>query len=154
MIRLFNSLTQQKEPFEPRDPGRAGVYCCGPTVYNLVHIGNARPYVTFAVLRSWLRHRGLDVTLVTNITDVDDKIIAKASAEDRDAVAVAEEYTAAYIEDTGQARHPASGRRAQGDGDDRRDHRPRLPAHRRRPRLPGATAASTSACAASTSTAS
>ena len=100
MIRLFNSLTQQKEPFEPRDAGKAGVYCCGPTVYNLVHVGNARPYVTFAVLRSWLAYRGLDVTLVTNITDVDDKIIAKANAEDRDPVAVAEEYTAAYVEDT------------------------------------------------------
>ena len=102
MIRLFNSLTQQKEPFEPRDPGKAGVYCCGPTVYNLIHIGNARPYVTFAVLRSWLAHRGLDVTLVTNITDVDDKIIAKANAEGRDPVEVAEEYTAAYVEDTGR----------------------------------------------------
>jgi cysteinyl-tRNA synthetase len=102
VIRLFNSLTQQKEPFEPRDPGKAGVYCCGPTVYNLVHIGNARPYVTFAVLRSWLAHRGLDVTLVTNITDVDDKIIAKANAEGRDSVEVAEEYTAAYVEDTGR----------------------------------------------------
>ncbi len=102
MIRLFNSLSQQKEPFEPRDPGKAGIYCCGPTVYNLVHIGNARPYVTFAVLRSWLAYRGLDVTLVTNITDVDDKIINKANAEGRDSVAVAEEYTAAYVEDTGR----------------------------------------------------
>ena len=100
MIRLFNSLTQQKEPFEPRDPGRAGIYACGPTVYNLVHIGNARPYVVFAVLRSWLRRRGLDVTLVTNITDVDDKIIAKANAERRPATAVAEEFAAAYVADT------------------------------------------------------
>jgi cysteinyl-tRNA synthetase len=100
LTRLFNSLTQQKETFEPRDPGKAGIYCCGPTVYNLVHVGNARPYVTFAVLRSWLRHRGLDVTLVTNITDVDDKIIAKANAEGRDPAAVAEEFTAAYVQDT------------------------------------------------------
>jgi len=100
VIRLFNSLTQQKEPFEPRDPGKAGIYCCGPTVYNLVHVGNARPYVTFAVLRSWLAHRGLDVTLVTNITDVDDKIINKAHEEDRDPAAVADHYTAAYVEDT------------------------------------------------------
>ena len=100
MIRLFNSLTQQKEPFEPRDPGRAGIYCCGPTVYNLVHVGNARPYVTFAVLRSWLSHRDLDATLVTNITDVDDKIIAKANAEGRASTEIAEEYTAAYVVDT------------------------------------------------------
>jgi len=100
VIRLFNSLSQQKEPFEPRDPGKAGIYCCGPTVYNLVHIGNARPYVTFAVLRSWLAHRGLGVTLVTNITDVDDKIIKKANEEGRDSAAVAEEYAAAYVADT------------------------------------------------------
>jgi cysteinyl-tRNA synthetase len=100
VIRLFNSLSQQKEPFEPRDPGKAGIYCCGPTVYNLVHVGNARPYVTFAVLRSWLAHRGLGVTLVTNITDVDDKIIKKANEEGRDSAAVAEEYTAAYVGDT------------------------------------------------------
>jgi cysteinyl-tRNA synthetase len=100
VIRLFNSLTQQKEPFEPRDPGKAGIYCCGPTVYNLVHVGNARPYVTFAVLRSWLARRGLDAKLVTNITDVDDKIIRKAIEEGRDSAAVAEEYTAAYVADT------------------------------------------------------
>jgi cysteinyl-tRNA synthetase len=100
VIRLFNSLSQQKEPLEPRDAGKAGIYCCGPTVYNLVHVGNARPYVTFAVLRSWLHHRGLDVTLVTNITDVDDKIITRAGADGRSALAVAEEYTAAYTTDT------------------------------------------------------
>ncbi len=102
MIRLYNSLSQRKEDFEPRTEGKAGIYCCGPTVYNLVHVGNARPYVTFAVLRSWLRYRGLDVTLVENITDVDDKIIAKANAEGRTAVEVAEEFTAAYREDVGR----------------------------------------------------
>ena len=100
MIRLFNSLTQQKEPLQPRDAGKVGIYCCGPTVYNLIHVGNARPYVVFAVLRSWLRHRGLDVTLVTNITDVDDKIITKANAEGRSSSAVAEEFAAAYVADT------------------------------------------------------
>jgi len=100
LIRLFNSLTHQKEPFAPRDPGKAGIYCCGPTVYDLVHVGNARPYVTFAVLRSWLRHRGLETTLVTNITDIDDKIIAKANLEGRDPTEIAEEYTAAYVADT------------------------------------------------------
>jgi cysteinyl-tRNA synthetase len=100
LIRLFNSMTQQKEPFEPREPGKVGVYSCGPTVYNLVHVGNARPYVTFAVLRSWLSHRGFDVRLVTNITDVDDKIIRKAKDEGREPAAVAEEYTAAYVADT------------------------------------------------------
>jgi cysteinyl-tRNA synthetase len=100
VIRLFNSLTRRKEPLESRDLGKVGIYCCGPTVYNLVHVGNARPYVTFAVLRSWLRQRGLAVSLVTNITDVDDKIIAKAAAEGRSPAEVAEEYTAAYVADT------------------------------------------------------
>ncbi len=102
MIRLYNSLTQTKEDFVAREDGKVGVYCCGPTVYNYVHVGNARPYVTFAVLRSWLRRHGYDVTLVENITDVDDKIIAKANAEGRSPVEVAEEYTAAYHDDMGR----------------------------------------------------
>ncbi len=99
MIRLYNSLSRRKEDFVPRDEGKVGIYCCGPTVYNLVHVGNARPYVTFAVLRSWLRRRGYEVTLVENITDVDDKIIAKADEEGRSPAEVAEEYTAAYHAD-------------------------------------------------------
>jgi len=102
VIRLFDSMTHRKEEFAPREAGKAGIYCCGPTVYNLVHIGNARPYVTFAVLRNWLRHRGYDVTLVENITDVDDKIIDKAAAEGRSAAEVAEEFTRAYHEDMGR----------------------------------------------------
>jgi cysteinyl-tRNA synthetase len=102
VIRLFNSLSQRKEDFVPRDDGKVGIYCCGPTVYNLLHVGNARPYVTFAVLREWLRRRGLDVTLVENITDVDDKIINRASDEGRSSADVAAEYTAAYREDVGR----------------------------------------------------
>ena len=102
MIRLYNSLSHRKEDFVPREDGKVGVYCCGPTVYNLVHVGNARPYVTFAVLRSWLRRRGYEVTLVENITDVDDKIIAKANADGRTPAAVAEEFTAAYHDDMGR----------------------------------------------------
>ena len=102
MIRLFNTLTQRKEELVPRDKGRVGIYACGPTVYNLVHIGNARPYVVFAVLRSWLRARGYEVTLVENITDVDDKIIAKANAEGRPAAQVAAKYTDAYHADMGR----------------------------------------------------
>ena len=137
MIRLFNSLSQQKEPFEPRDPGKAGIYCCGPTVYNLVHIGNARPYVTFAVLRSWLAYRGLDVTLVTNITDVDDKIIKKANEEGRDSAAVAEEYTAAYVGDTDRLGIPRPDVEPRATETIAGDHRPRLPAHLRRARLRG-----------------
>lgn len=102
MIRLFNSLTQRKEEFVPRQPGRVGIYVCGPTVYNLVHIGNARPYVTFGVLRSWLRYRGYNVTLVENITDVDDKIINRAIGEGRSPQEVAAEFTEAYRADVGK----------------------------------------------------
>jgi len=100
VIRLFNSLTQRKEELAPRDQGKVGIYACGPTVYNLVHIGNARPYVVFAVLRSWLTARGYEVTLVENITDVNDKIDAKADAEGRSPLSVAAEYTQAYLDDT------------------------------------------------------
>jgi cysteinyl-tRNA synthetase len=100
VIRLFNSLTQRKEDFIPRDPGKVGIYACGPTVYNLIHVGNARPYVVFAVLRSWLRHRGHEVTLVENITDVNDKINVRANAEGRTPGEVAAEFTRAYLEDT------------------------------------------------------
>ena len=84
----------------------------------------------FAVLRSWLRRRGYEVTLVENITDVDDKIIDKANAEGRAAHEVAAEYTAAYLEDTDRLGIAASRRRAQGHRDDPRDHRPGLPAGR------------------------
>jgi cysteinyl-tRNA synthetase len=100
VIRLFNSMTQHKEDFVPRTEGKVGIYCCGPTVYNLVHIGNARPYITFAVLRSWMRRRGYDVTLVENITDVNDKINARAEREGRTPEEVAVEFTTAYLEDT------------------------------------------------------
>jgi len=100
VIRLFNSLTQRKEELVPRDEGKVGIYACGPTVYNLVHVGNARPYVVFAVLRSWLTSRGFAVTLVENITDVNDKINAKADAEGRSPLSVAAEYTQAYLDDT------------------------------------------------------
>ena len=109
MIRFFNSLVQRKEEFQPRTEGEVGIYCCGPTVYGLLHIGNARPYVTFAVLRSWLRRRGYEVTLVENITDVDDKIIKRATAEGRTSDEVAAEFTAAYhadMERLGRALRP------------------------------------------------
>ena len=133
MIRLFNSLTQQKEPFEPRDPGKAGIYCCGPTVYNLVHVGNARPYVTFAVLRSLAARTAASTsrwspTSPTSTTRSSPRRTPRA----RDSAEVAEEYTAAYVERHRPSGHPASRRRAQGHRDDPRDHRPRLPARRRR----------------------
>ncbi len=101
-MRIYNTLTRRKEEFVPRDRGKVGIYVCGPTVYGYVHVGNARPYVFFAVLARYLRSRGYRVTLVENITDVDDKIIERAREEGTSADEVARRFADAYIEDTGR----------------------------------------------------
>ena len=77
-IRLFNSLTNQVETFVPIKEGKVSMYVCGPTVYDYVHVGNMRPVVVFDVLRRFFEYVGYEVTYVSNYTDVDDKIIAKA----------------------------------------------------------------------------
>jgi cysteinyl-tRNA synthetase len=79
MLRIHNSLSGQKEDFRPLQSGRAGLYVCGVTVYDYCHVGHARCYIVFDVIRRWLRHRGYDVTYVRNITDIDDKIIRRAA---------------------------------------------------------------------------
>jgi len=96
-IRVYNTLSRSKEEFEPREPGKVAMYVCGPTVYNHIHIGNARTFLSFDVIRRYLEFRGFDVTFVQNITDVDDKIINKANEEGRSAAEVAEEYTNAFL---------------------------------------------------------
>ena len=98
-IRLYNSKSRQKEDFTSLQEGRVGMYCCGPTVYNYIHLGNARPLVVFDTIRRYLKWRGFDVTYVQNFTDVDDKIIQRATEENISAEAVAEKYIAAYFED-------------------------------------------------------
>ena len=98
-LKLRNTLTRSLEPFEPRVPGKAGVYVCGPTVYDFFHVGNARPFVVFDVLRNYLEHLGLEVTFVQNITDIDDKIINRARDEGTTSEAIAERFSAAYKED-------------------------------------------------------
>ncbi|MBN2822945.1 MAG: cysteine--tRNA ligase [Coriobacteriia bacterium] len=95
-IRLYNTLTRRKEDFEPREPGKVAMYVCGPTVYNHIHIGNGRTFLTFDVIRRYLIWRGFEVRFVQNITDVDDKIINRANEEERPAAEVAEVYTAAF----------------------------------------------------------
>lgn len=99
MIRIYNSQTRRKEEFRPMEEGHVRMYVCGPTVYNYIHIGNARTFISFDTIRRYLMWRGLDVTFVQNVTDVDDKIINKAKEEGRSAADVAAEYTAAFIED-------------------------------------------------------
>ena len=78
MLKLFNSLTRQKEAFVPIEPGKVRIYVCGMTVYDLCHLGHARVLVVFDVIVRHLRSLGYDVTYVRNITDIDDKIIARA----------------------------------------------------------------------------
>jgi cysteinyl-tRNA synthetase len=97
-ILIYNTLTRQKEPFVPANPERVSVYVCGPTVYNLPHIGNARPAVVFDVLVRFLRTR-YNVVYVRNITDIDDKINAAAKARGVPIAEVAAEHTAAYHAD-------------------------------------------------------
>ena len=97
-IRLYNTLTRRKEEFLPRKKGEVSIYVCGPTVYNHIHIGNARTFLSFDVIRRYLEWRGFDVTFVQNITDVDDKIIARAAEEELSAEEVAQTYTDAFLD--------------------------------------------------------
>jgi len=99
-IRLHDTLTGAVRPLEPRDPGKVGIYACGPTVYNRIHVGNARPYVVFSLLKRFLEHEGYEVTLVANITDVNDKIYDAARPLGVPSDELAREMTAHYVADT------------------------------------------------------
>jgi cysteinyl-tRNA synthetase len=98
--RLHDTRTGEPQSLRPRDPGRIGIYACGPTVYSRIHIGNARPFVIFSLLKRLLVHEGYDVTLVVNVTDVNDKIYDAARAEGRLSAELAAEMTALYRADT------------------------------------------------------
>ncbi len=98
-LRLTNTLTRRLEPFEPRQPGRVSIYCCGVTVYDLCHLGHARSYIVWDVLRRYLSWRGFQVTYVQNFTDIDDKILAQAAAEGSSMQAVSERNIDAYFRD-------------------------------------------------------
>jgi cysteinyl-tRNA synthetase len=101
-IRLYDTNTREVRPLEPRDPGKVGIYACGPTVYARVHVGNARPFVVFSQFKRFLEHEGLDATLVANITDINDKIYDAARAADRPSAELAREMTVHYVQDTGR----------------------------------------------------
>ena len=98
-MRIYNDMSMQLEEFVPLEPGKVKMYACGPTVYNYIHVGNARPIIMFDVLRRYLEYRGYDVTFVQNFTDVDDKIINRAREEGIESSAVAEKYIAEYWKD-------------------------------------------------------
>jgi len=98
-LKVYNTLSRQKEELVPRDPGRIGMYVCGPTTYNFIHLGNARPIVVFDTVRRYLRWRGYAVTYVQNFTDIDDKIINRARELDEEPSVLAERYVQEYFTD-------------------------------------------------------
>lgn len=100
-MKLFNSLTRTKEEFVPLVEGQVSMYNCGPTVYNFIHVGNARPLVTFDTLRRYFIYKGYDVRFVLNFTDIDDKLINKAREENITVKEVADRYIEAFKEDAG-----------------------------------------------------
>ena len=94
MIRIYNTLSKKKEEFIPLEEGKVRMYVCGPTVYNFIHIGNARPMIVFDTVRRYLEHKGYEVNFVSNFTDVDDKIIKKANEEGVSAEEISRRYIA------------------------------------------------------------
>ncbi len=93
-MKIYNTLTKSKQEFVPLEPGKVKMYVCGPTVYNLIHIGNARPMIVFDTVRRYMEHKGYEVNYVSNFTDVDDKIIKKAIEEGVDASVISQRYIA------------------------------------------------------------
>jgi cysteinyl-tRNA synthetase len=99
-VQIHDTLRGDLVELQPREPGKVGIYACGPTTYGRIHIGNARPYVIFTLLRRFLRHEGLEAKLVVNVTDINDKIYAAAAEAGTPSDRFAAEMTAAYLDDT------------------------------------------------------
>ena len=100
-MQIYNSQTRKKEEFVPLHPGKVGIYACGPTVYDYFHIGNARPFIVFDVLRRYFAHRGYEVTFVQNFTDIDDKMIRRANQEGITVKELGDRFIAEYYKDAG-----------------------------------------------------
>jgi len=100
-MKIYNTLTRKKEELVPIESGKVRIYACGPTVYNYIHIGNARPLVVFDTLRRYLEYRGYEVKFVQNFTDVDDKMIKRANEENSTVAQIAEKYIDEYRTDAG-----------------------------------------------------
>lgn len=98
-MKIFNTMTRSKEEFKPLEEGKVKMYVCGPTVYNYIHVGNARPFIIFDTLRRYLEYRGYEVTYVQNFTDVDDKIIKRGHEENIPPEEVAKKYIEEYFVD-------------------------------------------------------
>ena len=100
MLTLYNTMSRQKEPFKPLHLGEIRMYVCGPTVYNYIHIGNARSAIAFDTIRRYFEYRGFKVTYVSNFTDVDDKIITAAHKTGEAPLDLAQRFIDAFMEDT------------------------------------------------------
>lgn len=98
-IKIYNTLTRQKEEFVPLVENQVGIYVCGPTVYNYIHIGNARPAIVFDTVRRYFEYKGYDVNYILNFTDIDDKIIDTANKQGKDVSDISNRYIKAYLED-------------------------------------------------------
>ncbi|HKN94365.1 MAG TPA: class I tRNA ligase family protein, partial [Thermoleophilaceae bacterium] len=101
-IRIQDTLSGKLRPLEPREPGKVGIYACGPTVYGPVHVGNARPYVVFSLFKRFLEHEGYDATFVANVTDVNDKIYDAARERGVASEELAREMTELYETQTNE----------------------------------------------------
>ena len=99
-MKLYNSIERKKEEFVPLEKGKVRMYVCGPTVYNYIHVGNARPLVVFDTLRRYFKYKGYDVNYVSNFTDIDDKIINKANEEGVSPSEISEKYIKEYLKDS------------------------------------------------------
>ena len=98
-LQVYNTLTKRKEEFIPKEEGRVKMYVCGPTTYNFIHLGNARPLVVFDTIRRYLEYIGYKVTYIQNFTDVDDKIINRAREEGIEPLQLAAKYIEEYFQD-------------------------------------------------------
>lgn len=98
-MEIYNTLTRRKETFQPREPGNVYIYVCGPTTYNYIHLGNARPLVFFDTVRRYLKWKGYRVLYIQNFTDIDDKIINRAAEEKRDPLELSRSYIQEYFKD-------------------------------------------------------
>ena len=98
-MKIYNTLTRRKEEFIPIEEGKVRMYVCGPTVYNYIHIGNARPTIVFDTVRRYFEYKGYEVKYVSNFTDVDDKIIKKANEEGVSATEISERYIKEFRKD-------------------------------------------------------
>ena len=95
-MKIYNTMSRRKEEFIPLEPNVVKIYACGPTVYNYIHIGNARPICVCDVLRRYMEYKGFTVVFVQNFTDIDDKIIKKANEENSDYISISEKYIKEY----------------------------------------------------------